>query len=135
MAEHHLSAEEFLARLRQLFASTSYENHSRSVFLTQKRLTPHTTAPTADSLSDLNPTQPFPILIRATNGKSREKKGEKIKLSTIVQDSELDNFFTRYAELCKTGMSNLKKRDRGAQKAKLKAKKEKERKAKEAASG
>jgi signal recognition particle subunit SRP14 len=33
-------------------------------------------------------------------------------LSTVVKPDELDGFFVRYAEACKTGMSSLKKRDR-----------------------
>lgn len=81
----------------------------------------------SDSLSDLSPADPLPVLIRATNGKSGEQKSKKIKISTIVQQQHLEEFFVKYAEVCKTGMSGLKKRDRGAQKAKLKAKKEKER--------
>ena len=81
----------------------------------------------SDPLSDLSPVEPLPVLIRATNGKSREKKAEKIKISTVVQQRDLEAFFVKYAEVCKTGMNGLKKRDRGAQKAKLKAKKEKER--------
>ena len=51
-----------------------------------------------------------------------------MKLSTIVQADELDGFFTRYAEVCKAGMSGLKKRDRSGRKAK--AKKEKKKKVK-----
>ena len=91
----------------------------------------------SDPLSDLSLAEPLPVLIRATNGKSGEKKGGKIKISTIVQQRDLEGFFAKYAEVCKTGMSGLKKRDRGAQKAKLKAKKEKERerKAKEGTGG
>jgi signal recognition particle subunit SRP14 len=33
-------------------------------------------------------------------------------LSTVVAPDDLDAFFVRYAEACKTGMSGLKKRDR-----------------------
>jgi signal recognition particle subunit SRP14 len=75
---------------------------------------------------DLNPSKPFPIIIRATNGKSKERRNRKIKLSTIVDADALDGFFARYAEVCKLGMSGLKKRDRSKQKEKLKAKKKKQ---------
>jgi signal recognition particle subunit SRP14 len=75
---------------------------------------------------DLNPSKPFPILIRATNGKSKEKRDKKIKLSTVVGVDALDGFFAKYAEVCKLGMSGLKKRDRSKQKEKLKAKKKKQ---------
>jgi signal recognition particle subunit SRP14 len=75
---------------------------------------------------DLNLSKPFPILIRATNGKSKEKRDKKIKLSTVVGVDALDGFFAKYAEVCKLGMSGLKKRDRSKQKEKLKAKKKKQ---------
>ena len=63
-------------------------------------------------------------MLRATNGKSKEhrNKGEKIKIATVVQPDEVEAFFVRYAEVMKSGMSGLKKRDRSGRK-----KKEKER--------
>lgn len=48
-----------------------------------------------------------------------------MKISTLVQPDALDVFFARYAEVCKAGMSGLKKRDRSKAKEKLKAKKKK----------
>lgn len=33
-------------------------------------------------------------------------------MSTVVAPDDLDAFFVRYAEACKTGMGGLKKRDR-----------------------
>jgi len=62
--------------------------------------------------------------MRATNGKSKEKKQEKIKLSTVVQPDALEAFYTRYADVCKSGMQGLRKRDRSGRK-KSKAKKRK----------
>ncbi|TPX09607.1 uncharacterized protein E0L32_009208 [Thyridium curvatum] len=73
--------------------------------------------------SDLNPANPLPILIRATNGKSRENRARKIKLSTLVEPDALDTFYARYAELCKNGMTALKPRDRSKKKAKARSKK------------
>lgn len=112
--------------------------------------TPH---PKQDDLSDLTPdAAPLPILIRATDGKASkpsafhaaaaatasdhsaagleqhnskatEKKQKKVKLSTIVQPDDLDTFYARYAEVCKTGMAaGLKKRDRKGRKEKRKKK-------------
>lgn len=72
---------------------------------------------------DLKPSKPLPILIRASNGKSKEKKTQKIKLSTIVEADALEGFFSKYAEICKAGMSKMKKRDRSKAKEKLKARK------------
>jgi signal recognition particle subunit SRP14 len=71
-----------------------------------------------DPLWDTHPENPLPILIRASNNKSSAKAGtdrediSKIALSTVVKPDDLDGFFVRYAEACKTGMSGLKKRDR-----------------------
>lgn len=75
---------------------------------------------------DLSPSKPLSILIRATNGKSKERRDKKIKLSTIVDADALERFFVKYAEECKQGMSGLKKRDRSKAKEKLKAKKRKQ---------
>lgn len=74
---------------------------------------------------DLSRGAPMPLLIRATNGKGKPQRSEKTKLSTVVQPDQLDSFFARYAEICKGGMSALKKRDRSKAKEKLKAKKRK----------
>ena len=74
---------------------------------------------------DPNSETPLPILIRATDGKSAEEKKDKIKISTVVQPDEVEAFFIRYAEVCKAGMSGLKKRDRSGRKAKDKKRKRK----------
>ncbi len=62
------------------------------------------------------------MLIRATNGKWKDEKKDKIKISTVVQADELEVFFVKYAEVWKAGMTGLKKRDRSGRK-KGKAKK------------
>lgn len=77
-----------------------------------------------DPLRDLHPESPLPVIIRASNGKWKEEKPDKIKLSTIVQPDGLESFYIRYAEICKVGMQALKKRDRSKRK-KDKAKKRK----------
>lgn len=66
--------------------------------------------------------EPVPVLIRATNGKSKEKRKDKVKISTVIKPAELERFYVRYGEVCKSGMSGLKKRDRSGAKAKAKAK-------------
>lgn len=83
---------------------------------------PSSTFPTpadAPSFPDLAPTQPLSLLIRATDGKHKSK----VRLSTVVAADALEGFFSRYAEVCKAGMSGLKKRDRSKAKARQKAKK------------
>jgi len=129
MATCHLSIEEFFSRLSLLFESRRKADHG-SIFLTQKRLTPHDTtssSPSSDKhdsiFPDLHPSSPLPVLIRATDGKSKEHRADKIKFSTIVQPDQLEGFFLRYAEICKGGMSGLKKRDRSKNKAKARKRK------------
>lgn len=80
---------------------------------------------TLQPFPDQSPSKPLPIIIRATNGKSKEKRDKKIKLSTVVEVDALESFYGKYAEVCKLGMSGLKKRDRSKNKEKLKAKKKK----------
>jgi signal recognition particle subunit SRP14 len=74
-----------------------------------------------DPLVDLHPTLSLPILIRASDGetqsKDRVKNKDHVKLSTIVQPDNLEAFFIRYAEVCKTSMLSLRKRDRRKRKA------------------
>lgn len=82
-----------------------------------------------DPLWDLHPPAPLPLIVRATDGKSKKddrktKNPDKVKLSTIVQPDETEGFFARYAEVCKAGMQSLKKRDRSKRK-KEKGKKKK----------
>jgi signal recognition particle subunit SRP14 len=64
--------------------------------------------------------------VRASNGESKEgrNEGKKKKLSTVVQPDDIDGFFLRYAEVCKKGMENMKKRDRSKKKKKPKKVKE-----------
>jgi signal recognition particle subunit SRP14 len=83
-------------------------------------------APNSEPFPDLHPSNPLPVIIRATNGKSKDEKVHKVKLSTIVETEALDAFYAKYAEVCKLGMSLLKKRDRSKAKEKLKAKKKKQ---------
>ncbi|KAL8684030.1 MAG: hypothetical protein Q9186_000060 [Xanthomendoza sp. 1 TL-2023] len=129
MAAKHLSIDDFFARLSSLFHSRRNSSHG-SIFLTQKRLSPQSpsssspiTTATTSSFPDLAPSAPLPILIRATDGKSKEHRKDKIKISTIVQPDELEGFFTKYAEVVKGGTTALKKRDRSGRKKATKAKK------------
>ena len=80
--------------------------------------------PGSDGLAqDTDPARPSPVLIRATNGKSKEKRNEKVKLSTVVDPDTIEAFYARYGEVCKAGMAALKPRDRTKRKAKAKKKK------------
>ncbi|KAK0648785.1 signal recognition particle, SRP9/SRP14 subunit [Cercophora newfieldiana] len=118
-----LTNDEFFIKLSELFAARKGKSHG-AIYLVQKRFTYGlNTSPEKTSTLPAQPPQPLPILIRATNGKGGESKSEKIKLSTLVDPSELDVFYGRYAEICKTGMGLLKPRDRTKRKAKAKKKK------------
>ena len=85
---------------------------------------PHTTTALNESLADLHPPKPLPVLIRATDGKSGEGRKDRIKISTVVEPEDLERFYIRYAEVCKSGMQGLKKRDK-SKRRKAKAKKRK----------
>lgn len=126
----HLSNTDFLTHLTDLLTATHNSFHG-SVFLTQKPLSPASDSSTEDSSTSSPPSQ---ILIRATNGKSdrkaaagagvsktKKKAGEpKVKFSTVVDIADVEDFFARYADVCKAGMQGLRKRDR--KKGKKKAK-------------
>lgn len=144
---NYISTEQFFSSLSNLLSSTSQKSRG-SVFLTQKPL-PVSPAPAAAAdASQEEPSRQQPqkpaILIRATDGntnapnpktttttnkdsksKTNNKKKDttetpKVKISTIVAPEDLEAFYARYAEVCKAGMSGLKKRDRKKGKAKAK---------------
>ncbi|OJD14858.1 hypothetical protein AJ78_04834 [Emergomyces pasteurianus Ep9510] len=115
----HLSNDEFFAALKSLLTTQSTKARG-SIFLTQKRLPTTTTSPSSPSEDTTStPTSrtlspaPAPVLVRATNGKHKTAKS---KVSTIVQPDDIEGFFVRYAEICKTGMVGMKKRDRSGRK-------------------
>ncbi|WDK13592.1 signal recognition particle 14kD protein [Colletotrichum graminicola] len=134
----HLSQDEFFGKLVDLFEQCKGNGHG-SIFLVQKRCMTMTAAtspmlmisyeqgqpsPTAaDPFPDLLPATPLPIIVRATNGKSKKHRDIKVKLSTIVEPDDMEAFYARYADICKGGMAALKPRDRSKKKAKARKKK------------
>ncbi|KAI1452971.1 signal recognition particle 14kD protein [Annulohypoxylon moriforme] len=121
----HLTNDEFFAKLTELFDKRKGKDHG-SIVLVQKRLSYD--QPISDSTSDtifpdLHPPKPVPVLIRATNAKGKERRQDKIKISTVVDPESLPVFFEKYAEVCKSGMTSLKPRDRSKRKGKAKKKK------------
>ncbi|KAJ5725940.1 uncharacterized protein N7483_007297 [Penicillium malachiteum] len=115
-----LSHDEFFSSLTTLLSKTTEQAHG-SVYLTQKPL-PSSESTSSPSIliraSDGNTNAPNPKSANQT-GKITKNRSSKVKFSTVVKSEDLDAFYTRYAEVCKTGMSGLKKRDR---KRKTKAK-------------
>jgi signal recognition particle subunit SRP14 len=71
-----------------------------------------------DDFSDTKTSETFLLLVRASDG-------GKLKISTTVTEQGMEEFFGKYAEVCKNGMQGLKKRDRKKEKAKKEKKKEK----------
>lgn len=66
-----------------------------------------------DNLADIALLEiPGPLLVRATNGARGPHIDKKIKFATVVEPDAIDAFYVRYAEVCKTGMTALKRRDR-----------------------
>jgi len=115
MAESsRLTHEEFFKSLTTLLTTATSKEKS-TVYLTQKPLL-YPSAPITSTAGN------SPLLIRATNGNSKDqrKKSDKrdgrIKISTVVMPDELQGFFEKYAEVAKGGMGSLKKRDRKARK-------------------
>ncbi|KAI5857288.1 signal recognition particle 14kD protein [Durotheca rogersii] len=118
----HLSNDEFFVRLSELFDYRKGKDHG-SITLVQKRLSYDHPLPdaTGDAVfPDLHSSRPMPILVRATNSKGKERRRDRIKLSTVVEPACLPVFFDKYAEVCKSGMTTLKPRDRSKRKGKAK---------------
>ncbi|KAI1006144.1 hypothetical protein K3495_g2077 [Podosphaera aphanis] len=122
MSTGHLDHDDFFARLAALFNARRQSDHG-SIFLTQKRMSYENDE--IQEASAAPPSKPMPIIIRATDGNSKDQKKDKVKLSTIVESDALEPFFVRYGEVCKAGMTGMKKRDRSKAKEKLKARKKK----------
>ncbi|KAK3391579.1 signal recognition particle, SRP9/SRP14 subunit [Sordaria brevicollis] len=119
----HLTHDEFFSKLTELFDYRKNQDHG-TINLVQKRLSYNTTpSDPTDPLADLNPANPLPVLIRATNAKGKDRRKEKVKLSTIVDPADLEAFYGRYADVCKKGMGALKPRDRTKRKKQSRKKK------------
>ncbi|OWB55419.1 hypothetical protein B5S28_g1291 [[Candida] boidinii] len=126
----HLENEKFLSTVLQLL-----EGNKKSVFITQKRLTPQPDGvlPKSDELDDLpigitsdildtkTDTETYPVLIRVTNGKDK-KGGKKSKTSTIVQPEDLEKFWSDYSNLLKSVFVGLKKKEKKKKNKKSKGK-------------
>ncbi|WLF80484.1 hypothetical protein PVL30_004266 [Lodderomyces elongisporus] len=131
-----LDNSQFLKQLNDLVVKNQGKS---SIYLTQKRLsTPDfTTTTTASKSSNTHdykvpndlPTnviesnsreeiphndETYPILIRiAMNSADNKKlKKEKVKLSTVVEIAQLNQFWTEYIQVIKNGFVGLKKKEK-----------------------
>ncbi|OTA65895.1 signal recognition particle, SRP9/SRP14 subunit [Hypoxylon sp. EC38] len=121
----YLTNDEFFTKLTELFDRRKGKDHG-SIILVQKRLSYDQSLPEATSdtiFPDLHPPKPMPVIIKATNARSKERRQDKIKLRTVVEPDSLPAFFEKYADVCKSGMTTLKPRDRSKRKGKAKKKK------------
>ncbi|KAK3951554.1 signal recognition particle, SRP9/SRP14 subunit [Pseudoneurospora amorphoporcata] len=120
----HLTHDEFFSKLTELFDYRKNQDHG-TINLVQKRLSYNTPSQSTetDLLTDLCPSTPLPVLIRATNAKGKDRRKEKVKLSTIIEPADLEAFYGRYADVCKKGMGALKPRDRTKRKKQSRKKK------------
>ncbi|KAK6198933.1 signal recognition particle, SRP9/SRP14 subunit [Scheffersomyces amazonensis] len=99
-ADNHKFLKEFTEVL-------TTNNGKSSVYLTQKRLKPSL------DLEESSQDQ-YPILIRVTmNGKDKkDTKKDKLKLSTVVDTGDLDQFWQEYIQIIKNGFVGLKKKEK-----------------------
>ncbi|OTA95952.1 hypothetical protein M434DRAFT_393245 [Hypoxylon sp. CO27-5] len=121
----YLTNDEFFTKLTELFDRRKGKDHG-SIILVQKRLSYDQPLPEATSdtiFPDLHPPKPMPVIIKATNARSKERRQDKVKLRTVVEPDSLPAFFEKYADVCKSGMTTLKPRDRSKRKGKAKKKK------------
>ncbi|GCB17536.1 signal recognition particle subunit srp14 [Aspergillus awamori] len=121
----HLGHEEFFTSLTTLLSTTSQKTRG-SVYLTQKPLLDSTNTQSQPSIliraTDGNTNAPNPKTAEAKKKVAKATSASKVKISTVVSPDDLEAFYARYAEVCKAGMTGLKKRDR--KKGKAKGKKE-----------
>ncbi|CAK7209051.1 hypothetical protein SCUCBS95973_000320 [Sporothrix curviconia] len=121
----YLDNDEFFSRLAEIFNTQKSKDHG-AIYLSQRRLSRGEKGAPGAALADnaaSEALEPQPLIIRATNGKSKKHRKDKIRLSTTVSPDGLEAFYARYAETCKAGMTLLKPRDKSKKKAKAKKKK------------
>ncbi|KAL1891816.1 hypothetical protein Sste5346_007358 [Sporothrix stenoceras] len=121
----YLDNDEFFSRLAELFHTQKGKDHG-AIYLSQRRLArgeKGVSGTGPDGNPDVEVLEPQPLIIRATNGKSKKHRKDKIRLTTTVGPDALEGFYARYAETCKAGMTLLKPRDKSKKKAKAKKKK------------
>lgn len=122
-----LDNTEFLKQVGDLLSTNSGKS---SVYLTQKRLSPTLPLELSTGITDLptnvieNETYPqntatYPILIRISmNGKEKKDKKDKVKLSTVVENDQLEHFWSDYVQVLKNGFVGLKKKEKKKAKTK-----------------
>ena len=124
--------------LKQVETLTQSNNGKSSIYLTQKRLsssittteegindlptnviTPHPKTTTTNTTTNtINNDSKYPLLIRlsmnSSDNKSKtktiNKEKERVKISTVVEINQLNEFWDQYIQILKTGFMGLKKK-------------------------
>ncbi|CAK9441313.1 uncharacterized protein LODBEIA_P51820 [Lodderomyces beijingensis] len=114
-----LDNSQFLKQLNEL---ASQNQGKSSIYLTQKRLSENKHHPKPDDLptnvasnDKVAPNeQTYPVLIRVSMNSSDNRKSasEKVKLSTVVEVAQLNQFWSEYIQVVKNGFVGLKKREK-----------------------
>lgn len=124
-----LNNTEFLTQLTSILEKN---NGASSIYVTQKRLSPaldleEESPSTEGKFTDLSTnvsditsatenTTKYPILVRiSTNGAGSSTKSKsklKQKISTIVENELLDQFWSDYINVIKNGFTGLKKKEK-----------------------
>ncbi|RCK58814.1 Signal recognition particle subunit SRP14 [Candida viswanathii] len=107
--------------MKELTKLVQNNNGKSSIYLTQKRLTsdpqpndlPHNVIPPTDEDKPANETT-YPLLVRVAMNSSDNKKEKqnKVKISTVVENNQLDQFWADYVQVLKNGFIGLKKKDK-----------------------
>ncbi|KAG7877634.1 hypothetical protein KL935_004669 [Ogataea polymorpha] len=93
------------------------ENSGKSVYITQKRLSYDITKDIEGATGSGK--ESYSVLVRVTDG--NKDKTKRVKLSTEIAPNQLETFWNKYANILKSGLKGLKKKDK--KKAKKRAKK------------
>lgn len=107
--------------LKELTKLVQDNNGKSSIYLTQKRLTsdkqendlPDNVIPPTEETNPKNETT-YPLLVRVAMNSSNNKKEKqnKVKISTIVENNQLEQFWVDYVQVLKNGFIGLKKKDK-----------------------
>ncbi|KAL6451574.1 SRP14 Signal recognition particle 14 kDa protein [Candida maltosa Xu316] len=105
--------------LKELTKLVQQNNGKSSIYLTQKRLTAEPQSndfPTNVIENDQLPTNEttYPVLVRVSMNSSDNKKEKqnKVKISTVIENNQLEQFWVDYIQILKNGFIGLKKKDK-----------------------
>ncbi|KAI5965587.1 uncharacterized protein KGF55_000949 [Candida pseudojiufengensis] len=114
--------------LKQLSEVATKNNGKSSIYLTQKRLSNKDEILKQDSkIKDLptniidssdkdiiNNNETYPILIRVSmnSENNKDSKNKKFKISTIIENDQINQFWLSYIQILKNGFIGLKKKEK-----------------------